>query len=151
MFDVVVRGGLVVDGTGAAARRTDIGITDDRITVIGDLSGAEAGRLLNADGLVVAPGFIDIHSHSDFTLLIDPRAHSQIYQGVTTELVGNCGHGCAPLGTNVESFTGNIYGYQDIFPIDWTTMEGYLGPPRGGRPGRQRGPPWFPTGTYAWR
>ena len=126
MFDVVVRGGTLVDGTGATARRADVGITGDRITAIGDLGGAEAGRLLDAAGMVVAPGFIDIHSHSDFTLLIDPRAHSQAYQGVTTELVGNCGHGCAPLGPTVEAFTGNIYGYQDVFPIDWTTMEGYL-------------------------
>ena len=126
MFDLLIRGGRLVDGTGAAARREDIGITADRITAVSDLSVAEAPQSLDASGLVVAPGFIDIHSHSDFTLLIDPRAHSQIYQGVTTELVGNCGHGCAPLGPNLESFTGNIYGYQDLLPIDWTTMEGYL-------------------------
>ena len=126
MFDFVIRGGRVVDGTGSAAYRGDVGVNGDRITAISDLTGTEARTELDASGLVVAPGFIDIHSHSDFTLLIDPRAHSQIYQGVTTELVGNCGHGCAPLGTNVESFTGNIYGYQDLAPIDWTTMDGYL-------------------------
>ena len=126
MFDLVIQGGRVVDGTGAAAYRGDVGITGDRITTIGDLTMVQARQRLDAHGLAVAPGFIDIHSHSDFTLLIDPRAHSQIYQGVTTELVGNCGHGCAPLGANVESFTGNIYGYQDVLPIDWTTMEGYL-------------------------
>ncbi len=126
MFDLVIRGGRVVNGTGAAAFGGDIGVTGDRITAIGDLSMAEARDTLDAAGLVVAPGFIDIHSHSDFTLLIDPRGHSQVYQGVTTELVGNCGHGCAPLGPNVEAFTGNIYGYQDVLPIDWTTMEGYL-------------------------
>ena len=126
MFDLVIQGGRVVDGTGAAPFRGDIGVTGDRITTIGDLSMVQARQRLDACGQVVAPGFIDIHSHSDFTLLIDPRAHSQIYQGVTTELVGNCGHGCAPLGANVEAFTGNIYGYQDVLPIDWTTMEGYL-------------------------
>ena len=126
MFDVLITGGRLVDGTGSPARRADVGITADRIAAIGDLAEAEARKSLGASGLVVAPGFIDIHSHSDFTLLIDPRAHSQIYQGVTTELIGNCGHGCAPLGANVESFTGNIYGYQDLFPIDWTTMESYL-------------------------
>ena len=126
MFDLVIQGGRVVDGTGATAFGGDIGVTGDRITAIGDLSMAEARDTLDAAGLVVAPGFIDIHSHSDFTLLIDPRAHSQVYQGVTTELVGNCGHGCAPLGPNVEAFTGNVYGYQDVLPIDWTTMEGYL-------------------------
>ena len=126
MFDLVIRGGRIVDGTGSATFGGDIGVTGDRITAIGDLSAAEARTALDATGLVVTPGFIDIHSHSDFTLLIDPRAHSQIYQGVTTELVGNCGHGCAPLGANIEAFTGNIYGYQDVLPIDWTTMEGYL-------------------------
>ena len=126
MFDLLIRGGRLVDGTGGEVRRVDVGITADRISAIGDLSMAQAEQSLDASGLVVAPGFIDIHSHSDFTLLIDPRAHSQIYQGVTTELVGNCGHGCAPLGTNLEPFTGNIYGYQDLLPVDWTTMEGYL-------------------------
>lgn len=126
MFDVLIRGGRLADGTGSPTRRTDIGVTGDRISASGDLSMAAAPESLDATGLVVAPGFIDIHSHSDFTLLIDPRAHSQIYQGVTTELVGNCGHGCAPLGTDVEAFTGNIYGYQDGPAIDWTTMEGYL-------------------------
>ena len=83
-------------------------------------------QILDATGLVVAPGFIDIHSHSDFTLLIDPRAQSQTFQGVTTELVGNCGHGCAPLGDDIDAYTGNIYGYQDLAPIDWTMMAGYL-------------------------
>ncbi len=126
MFDLAIRGGRVVDGTGADAFHADIGVAGDRISAIGDLSRAGARESLDAAGSVVAPGFIDIHSHSDFTLLIDPRAHSQIYQGVTTELVGNCGHGCAPVGPNVEAFTGNIYGYQDVLPIDWTTMEGYL-------------------------
>ena len=126
MFDLVIRGGRLVDGTGMPERSGDIGIEEDRITAIGDLSSADARRSLDATGMVVAPGFVDIHSHSDFTLLIDPRAQSQIFQGVTTEVVGNCGHGCAPLGPKVDAFTGNIYGYQDILPIDWTTMEGYL-------------------------
>ena len=126
MFEVLIRGGAMVDGTGAAARRADVGIEGDRITAIGDLRGVEAQQDLDAVGMVVAPGFVDIHSHSDFTLLIDPRAQSQVYQGVTTELVGNCGHGCAPLGPRLEVFTGNIYGYQDLVPIDWTSMEGYL-------------------------
>ena len=126
MLDLAIRGGRVVDGTGADAYQADVGVAGDRISAIGDLSRAGASKSLDAKGLVVAPGFIDIHSHSDFTLLIDPRAHSQVFQGVTTELVGNCGHGCAPVGPNVEAFAGNIYGYQDVLPIDWTTMEGYL-------------------------
>ena len=97
MLDLVVRGGTVVDGTGAAGFEADVGIEDGRITAIGRLGEAESPRSLDATGLVVAPGFIDIHSHSDFTLLVDPRAQSSIAQGVTTEVVGNCGHGCAPI------------------------------------------------------
>ena len=118
MFDAIVGGGLVVDGTGAVGRETDVGIQGDQIVAVGDLSTAEAALSLNAVGYVVAPGFIDIHSHSDFTLLVDPRAQSQIHQGVTTELVGNCGHGCAPITDDIDLFTGNIYGYQDLIDID---------------------------------
>ncbi|MCH8103237.1 MAG: amidohydrolase family protein, partial [Chloroflexi bacterium] len=87
---------MVADGSGAGLRRADVGISNGRITSIGDLSAADSARL-DATGMVVSPGFIDIHSHSDFTLLVDPRAQSQISQGVTTEVIGNCGHGCAPI------------------------------------------------------
>ena len=125
MLDLVVRGGTVVDGTGAAGFEADVGIEDGRITAIGRLGEAESPRSLDATGLVVAPGFIDIHSHSDFTLLVDPRAQSSIAQGVTTEVVGNCGHGCAPI-TEPDRFKGNIYGYTPELEIDWTTMAGYL-------------------------
>src|SRR4029077_10960517 len=89
MLDVALRGGTLVDGTGAAPRRGDIGIQDGRIVCIGTLDGTEAQQSFDLGGLVVAPGFIDIHSHSDTTLLVDPRACSAIAQGVTTEVVGN--------------------------------------------------------------
>src|SRR5215831_271637 len=75
MDDLAIRGGLVVDGTGAPGREADV---------------------LVRDGLIVAPGFIDIHTHSDFTLPLNPRAESKIRQGVTTEVVGNCGFSAAP-------------------------------------------------------
>ena len=93
-FDLVLKNGTVVDGAGTPRRNADIGIVGDRIEYIGELGDVETEEEIDATGLVVAPGFIDIHSHSDFTLLVDPRAQSSIYQGVTTELVGNCGHGC---------------------------------------------------------
>ena len=108
---------MVADGSGAGLRRADVGISNGRITSIGDLSAADSARL-DATGMVVSPGFIDIHSHSDFTLLVDPRAQSQISQGVTTEVIGNCGHGCAPI-TDSGLFTGNIYGHIDGAEIDW--------------------------------
>lgn len=97
-FDVILRGGTVLDGTGAPAVQADIGIRGERITAVdGDLSQAQAGRVLDMSGLLVCPGFIDVHSHSDVYLLIEPDAPSKITQGVTTEVVGNCGASGAPL------------------------------------------------------
>ncbi len=125
MLDLVVRSGLVVDGTGSPGRIMDVGITGERIVLTGDLSALEAAQTIDATGLVVAPGFIDIHSHSDFTLLTDPRAQSSIAQGVTTEVIGNCGHGCAPIG-DPATITGNIYGYVAGAPLDWRTTGEFL-------------------------
>lgn len=125
MLDLIVRGGTVVDGTGAPSRATDVGVADGRIVAVADLSETEAERILDASGLVVAPGFIDVHSHSDFTLLVDPRAQSAIAQGVTTEVIGNCGHGCAPIG-RPELHAGNIYGYRPEVPLDWRTTGDYF-------------------------
>jgi len=99
-YDVVIRNGLLVDGTGAVGRPGDLGITDGRITAIttdgDDLSTAETARTVDATGRIVAPGFIDIHTHSDLSHLVDPRAESQIRQGVTTEAIGQCGISLAP-------------------------------------------------------
>ena len=106
-LDLIIRGGTVVDGSGSPRRTADVGITGDNVEIIGALGDIPGKDEIDAEGLVVAPGFVDIHSHSDFTLLVDPRAQSSVYQGVTTELVGNCGHGCAPI-TDPHLFTGNI-------------------------------------------
>ncbi len=133
MLELIVRGGTVVDGTGAPGIRADVGVEDGRIAAIGSLAGAESVRSLDAGGMVVAPGFIDIHSHSDFTLLVDPRAQSAVAQGVTTELIGNCGHGCAPI-TEPERHTANIYGYDPSVEIDWRTTAEYLDRLDAGRP-----------------
>src|SRR5262245_28562991 len=96
MLDVVLRGGTVVDGTGSPPRNADVGIVGGRIASVGSLDGVESAHTLDVGGLVVAPGFIDIHSHSDATLLVDPRACSSIAQGVTTEVVGNWARARAP-------------------------------------------------------
>ena len=124
-MDLAVTGGKVVDGTSGPPFAADVGIEGGKIVAIGDLSHAPRSHTLEATGLVVAPGFIDIHSHSDFTLLVDPRAQSSIAQGVTTEVVGNCGHGCAPIG-DPDLFTSNIYGYTQDVDLDWHTMAEYL-------------------------
>lgn len=95
-FDFVLRGGRVVDGTGSSAVRADVGIRGDRIGAVGDLAGASAARSLDFDGLVVSPGFIDVHAHSEDELLINPRAESKVRQGVTTELLGMDGDSYLP-------------------------------------------------------
>jgi N-acyl-D-aspartate/D-glutamate deacylase len=102
-FDVLIRGGLVVDGTGSPGVVADVGIVDDRITAIADLSAAEAATEIDAAGQIVAPGFIDIHTHSDLAHFVDPRAESQVRQGVTTEAIGQCGISLAPCTSEHRS------------------------------------------------
>jgi len=87
-YDLVIRNGKIIDGTGNPWFYADVAIRDDRIVAIGKLDNAEAKRTIDAKGLVVAPGFIDMHSHSDYLLLEDGNAESKIRQGVTTEVLG---------------------------------------------------------------
>ncbi len=96
MFDLLITGGSLVDGTGTAARVADVGVRQDRIAAVGDLSAAEAERRIDAAGLVVAPGFIDAHAHSDAYLLLEPDAPSKLAQGITTEINGQCGGSAVP-------------------------------------------------------
>lgn len=123
--DLVIVGGTVVDGTGGAPVCADVAIERGRIAHIGCIPVAEGTPRLDATGLLVAPGFVDIHSHSDFTLFVDPRAVSSISQGVTFELVGNCGHGCAPIG-DPQTARSNIYGCSSEYEIPWRTVDEYL-------------------------
>lgn len=97
MLDVIIRNARIVDGTGAPWYRGDVGLAGDTIAAVGDLAGADAREVLSADGAALAPGFIDIHTHSDWPLLVDGDGHSHIRQGVTTTVVGNCGNSAAPL------------------------------------------------------
>ncbi|HET7342487.1 MAG TPA: D-aminoacylase [Methylomirabilota bacterium] len=94
--DILIRGGEVIDGTGAPGRDADVVIAGGRVTAVEPRSARAARRVLDARGLAVAPGFIDIHTHSDFTLPLNPRAESKIRQGVTLEVTGNCGFSVAP-------------------------------------------------------
>ena len=95
MEDLLIRGGQVIDGSGTPGRRADVAIRNGHITAIGDCRDLDAQREIDASGQIVAPGFIDIHS--DFTLPLNPLAESKIRQGVTTEVVGNCGYSTAPV------------------------------------------------------
>jgi N-acyl-D-aspartate/D-glutamate deacylase len=87
---------MLVDGTGSPRRRADVGVHAGRVVALGDLSGAEAGESIDATARIVAPGFVDIHAHSDFTILSDPRAQSAVRQGITTQVNGNCGMSPVP-------------------------------------------------------
>ncbi len=130
-LDLVVAGGIVIDGCGAPARRADVGVAGGRITVIGDLTDRATGaRRIDAGGLVVAPGWVDLHSHSDLTLLSDGRARSKVGQGVTTEINGNCGMGGVPLPPAVAGLTRASNATIDPDPgvtWDWTDLAGYAG------------------------
>lgn len=94
--DILIRGGQVIDGTGVAAIEAEIAISDGRIAAIGPKLAIDATRVIDARGQVVAPGFIDIKTHSDWTLPLNPKAESKIRQGVTTEVIGHCGYSVAP-------------------------------------------------------
>ncbi len=131
--DLLVKNGEVVDGTGQPPFRADLAIKDGRIADVGLMDPIEGVAVLDASGLLVCPGIIDIHSHSDFTLVVDPRAVSSVMQGVTLEVVGNCGHGCAPI-VDPERARSNIYGCQAGDEIDWRTMADYLERLEAGQP-----------------
>ena len=102
MFDLIISNGCIVDGSGKSRFKSDIGIINEKIESIGDLRDKESNQIIDAKGLIVSPGFIDIHTHSDFTLIIDGNADSQLHQGVTTEVVGQCGHSVAPVRSKNE-------------------------------------------------
>lgn len=95
-YDLIIRNGIVVDGTGAKPYRADVGITADRVAAIGDLADATAERSIDAEGRFVAPGFIDPHTHFDAQIFYDPTCSDALQNGVTTILMSNCGIGLAP-------------------------------------------------------
>ena len=117
-FDTLIVNGTVIDGTGAPRRRADVGITGGRIEAIGSLGHAEAARRVDAAGRIVAPGFIDMHTHSDVTLLDDPGGESKAHQGVTTEVVGNCSYSPFPLGEDTD-------GVRRYVERNWATLDGW--------------------------
>jgi N-acyl-D-amino-acid deacylase len=127
MLDTVIASGEIIDGTGRPRFRADVGIEQGRIAAVGDLHDAERRLTIPAEGRVVAPGFIDIHCHSDFTLLADGRGLSKAFQGVTTEVNGNCGGFAAPLYGAARAYAEHRRDrVGTAFSLDWTTMAEYL-------------------------
>ncbi|MXZ75878.1 MAG: D-aminoacylase [Gemmatimonadetes bacterium] len=122
-YDVIIRGGQVIDGTGAAPVVADIAIEGDRIAQIGPVQGS-SGNTIDASGKIVCPGFIDIHSHTDLSLLVDPRAESKIRQGVTTEVAGQDGSSLAPLTDAQLGSLQDGYGRRYGVDIGWRDFTG---------------------------
>jgi len=124
MFDVLIRGGTVYDGTGAPGRRLDVGIRGDRIAAVGDLASSQAAKVVDATGLAVAPGFINMLSWATESLLIDGRSQGDIRQGVTLEIFGE-GSSMGPLNEAMKKRAYEQMG--DIkYDITWTTLAEYL-------------------------
>jgi len=121
-FDLIVRGGEVIDGSGQPPRRADVGVVGDRITVIGDLATEEAGRVIDATGLAVAPGFIDVQGQSGTTLLADGNAESHLRQGITSEIIGEGGSPAFWTPETADSEALAPFG----ITVDWTGFDGYF-------------------------
>ena len=97
MIDIFIKNGMIITGDGSARYRADVGVADDEIVLIGDGTDVDATRTIDASGLLVTPGLIDPHSHSDWSILGNREGYSTVHQGVTTEVVGNCGVTYAPI------------------------------------------------------
>ena len=96
MFDIIIRGGRVVDGTGLPWFHADVGVSDGKIAAVGALGAAQAKTVLDAKGKIVCPGFVDAHVHGDLALLVDPYHEAAVRQGVTTYVIGQDGVAFAP-------------------------------------------------------
>lgn len=127
MIDVLISNGWVADGTGNPRYPADVAIERDRIVAVEPLKGAQATRTIDATGKIICPGFVDAHSHSDWSLFANPTAESTIRQGVTTEVVGNCGESFAPFTEPArQHLTGRLALYGYTGPITWSTFAEYL-------------------------
>lgn len=127
MLDVLIRGGDVLDGSGARARSGDVAIADGRIVEVGALEGAEARTTIDAGGRSVAPGFVDIHTHSDIGLLQDATAENIVRQGVTTHVTGNCGVSPAPVAAWTRALAERQFpDYGHPVAYAWSTFGDHL-------------------------
>ena len=124
MTDLLIRGGTVIDGTGAPGRRADVAVRGGRIVSVGEVGTGSGARTIDATGRVVSPGFIDIHSHSDESVLINSALESTVHQGVTTVVAGNCGGASAPvIGLAAQELDRDIARYD--LERSWTSFAEY--------------------------
>jgi dihydroorotase/N-acyl-D-amino-acid deacylase len=124
VYDIVITNGRIIDGSGSPWYSGDIGIRDGRIAAIGNLAAAQRARAIDAHGMVVAPGFIDMLGQSELTVLVDPRLPSKIFQGITTEITGE-GSSVAPLNDALIRYGRETFDYYGITP-DWRTFREYF-------------------------
>jgi len=125
-YDLAIKDGYIIDGSGNPSYRGNVAVKDGKIAFITRLEIRDAKQVIDANGFVVSPGFIDMHSHSDFTLLAGADAESKIRQGVTTEVVGNCGVSAAPLrgeAVAVAQASAKEYGLE----VTWSSLAEYMG------------------------
>ena len=127
MDDLLIRDGDVIDGTGAPARRADVAVRGGRIATIEPAYPGTARRVIDARGHVVAPGFIDVKTHSDFNLPLYPQAESRVHQGITTELIGSCGFTAAPIPSGRLAVVSEyLSGMAPAFSFRETAFEEYI-------------------------
>lgn len=133
MFDIKIINGSIVDGTGNPRYFADIGIIQNKIVKIGNLKNEQAKETINAENKIVSPGFIDLHTHSDFSIIYDPQAANRIYNGVTADVIGNCGIGAAPINEKYKELlrsylTTRIAGSIPVknLELKWNSFEEYL-------------------------
>ena len=135
MYDLIIKNVKIYDGSGGKPFIADVGIKGERIEKIGSImdgiasplikSEARNDKLINGEGLCISPGFVDIHSHSDYYLLIDPLAQSKVRQGVTTEVGGNCGYSASPIFGSALLERRKSYKEQFGLELNWTDLKGY--------------------------
>ena len=131
LLDILISGGLVVDGTGNPGFYGAVGVEGDKVHIFrGDLSSVETSRTIDAAGKVIAPGFIDVHAHSGLVMLTEPRHEPKVRQGITTELIGVDGNSYAPFTSQEDlhefiELNSGLDGAPAL-PADWSTVAEYL-------------------------